>query len=108
MAAIATDLTELVDRLRYICGDDHVVTQRHQLKTYESDGLLQYAVTPGAVVLPGSAQEAQAVVQACFEHRTPFVPRGAGSRLSGGALPVTDGIVIVMSRMKRVLEIDLE
>src|SRR4051812_30357245 len=98
----------LVDRLRDVCGEAHVVTQRHQLKTYESDGLLQYAVTPGAVVLPGDAEEARKVVQACFEHRTPFVARGAGSGLSGGALPVSDGVVIVLSRMKRVLEVDLD
>src|SRR3954470_17934438 len=100
--------TRLVDRLRAVCGDEHVVTQRHQLKTYESDGLLHYAVTPGAVVLPGTTEEVQAVVRACFEHETPFVARGAGSGLSGGALPVADGVVVVLSRMRRVLEIDLE
>src|SRR3954454_18303547 len=98
----------LVDRLREACGDDHVVTQRHQLRTYESDGLLQYAVTPGAVVLPGTAEEVSQVVRACFEHETPFVARGAGSGLSGGALPVADGIVIGLARLRRVLEIDLE
>src|SRR3954451_6521910 len=98
----------LVDRLREVCGDEHVVTQRHELKTYESDGLLHYAVTPGAVVLPGTTEEVQAVVRACFEHETPFVARGAGSALSGGALPVADGVVVVLSRMRRVLEIDLE
>src|SRR3954466_12524593 len=86
----------LPDRLREVCGDEHVVTQRHQLKTYESDGLLHYAVTPGAVVLPATAEEVQQVVRACFEHETPFVARGAGSGLSGGALPVADGVVIVM------------
>src|SRR3954451_838403 len=102
------DLQPLVERLRACVGDEHVITQRHQLRTYESDGLLHYAVTPGAVVLPGTADEAAAVVRACFEHETPFVARGAGSGLSGGALPVADGVVIVMSRMRRVLEIDLE
>src|SRR3954469_2323757 len=97
----------LVDRLRAICGDEHVITQRHQLRTYESDGLLQYAVTPGAVVLPCSTEEVQGCVRACFDHRTPFVARGAGSGLSGGALPVSDGIVIGLSRLRRVLEIDV-
>src|SRR4051794_37153806 len=99
--------TALVDRLRAVCGDHHVITQAHQLKTYETDGLLQYAVTPGAVVLPGSAEEVQGCVKACFEHRTPFVARGAGSGLSGGALPVGDGIVIGLARLRRVLEIDI-
>src|SRR4051795_2563063 len=100
--------TRLVDRLRALCGEQHVITQAHQLRTYESDGLLQYAVTPGAVVLPGTAEEVRDVVRACFEHKTPFVARGAGSGLSGGALPVADGVVVVLSRMRRVLEIDLE
>src|SRR4051812_47191844 len=100
--------TRLVDRLREICGDHHVITQAHQLKTYESDGLLQYAVTPGAVVLPGTAEEVRRVVEACHRHGTPFVARGAGSGLSGGALPVQEGIVIGLSRLRRVLEIDLE
>ncbi len=98
---------ELVERLRSICGDAHVITQAHQLKTYESDGLLQYAVTPGAVVLPADAAEVQRAVKACFDHGTPFVARGAGSGLSGGALPVSDGVVIGLSRLRRVLDVDL-
>jgi glycolate dehydrogenase FAD-linked subunit len=100
--------SELVERLRRICGPDHVVTQVHQLRTYESDGLLQYAVTPGAVVLPGTAEEVAAVIRACYEHETPFVARGAGSGLSGGALPVAEGVVIALSRLRRVLDVDLD
>ena len=99
---------ELVRRLRAVCGGEHVITHAHQLRTYESDGLLHYAVTPGAVVLPGSAEEVAAVVRACHETQTPFVARGAGSGLSGGALPVEDGIVIGLSRLRSVLEIDLD
>ncbi len=98
----------LLERLRAACGEEHVITHPHQLRTYESDGLLHYAVTPGAVVLPGSAEEVAACVRACFDHRTPFVARGAGSGLSGGALPVADGIVIGLSRLRRVLEVDLD
>src|SRR3954452_23195021 len=105
MAAVPVPL---VARLRSVCGDEHVVTQRHQLRTYESDGLLHYAVTPGAVVLPGSADEVRRVVKACHEAQVPWVARGAGSGLSGGALPVADGIVIGLARLRRVLEIDLE
>ncbi|HVL95377.1 MAG TPA: FAD-linked oxidase C-terminal domain-containing protein [Solirubrobacteraceae bacterium] len=103
----AAELAPLVARLRAAVGDAHVVTHRHQLRTYESDGLLQYAVTPGAVVLPGSADEVRAVVRACFEAGVPFVARGAGSGLSGGALPVAGGVVIALSRMRRILEVDL-
>ena len=86
----------LVERLRGIVGAEHVVTHQRQLATYESDGLLQYAVTPAAVVLPGTAAEVAGVVRACHEAEVPWVARGAGSGLSGGALPVEDGILIAL------------
>jgi glycolate oxidase len=98
---------KLIDELRKACGDDNVVTHPHQLRTYESDGLLRYRVTPRAVVLPGSTEEVQAVLRACHEHEVPWVARGSGTGLSGGALPVEDGIVISVNRMNRVLEVDL-
>jgi glycolate oxidase len=101
-------MERLVPRLREIVGDEHVITHDHQLRTYESDGLLQYAVTPGVVVLPGSAEEVRRVVAACHASDTPFVARGAGSGLSGGALPVEDGVLIALSRLRRVLEVDLD
>jgi glycolate oxidase len=99
---------ELVGGLRRICGDEFVLTHPHQLATYESDGLLQYAVVPGAVVLPASASEVQGVVRACHRASVPFVARGAGSGLSGGAMPSEDGVVIALSRMRRILEVDLD
>jgi len=109
-AAVAAlrDLTALADRLRGIAGDEHVITHEHQLRTYESDGLLQYAVTPGLVVLPSSAEEVQQVVTACHADDVPFVARGAGSGLSGGALPIEDGVLIALSRLRRILEVDME
>jgi len=102
------DLRELAAELRAICGDEWVYTHEHQLRTYESDGLLQYRATPAAAVLPGNAEEVQKVVAACARAKVPWVARGAGSGLSGGALPVEDGVLLVVSRMKRILEIDLE
>ena len=101
------EMERLVERLRTIAGAEHVYTHPDQLRTYESDGLLQYKVTPGAVVLPGSGEEVRAIVRACFEAGVPWVARGAGSGLSGGALPVEDGILIAVSRMRRVLEVDI-
>jgi len=98
----------LLERLRAICGDEHVLTQPIQLRTYESDGLLQYRATPGAVVLPASAAEVRDVVRACSEANVPWVARGAGSGLSGGALPVAEGVLIAVTRMRRVLEVDLD
>jgi glycolate oxidase len=97
----------LLTELRAAVGAEHVITHDHQLRTYESDGLLQYAVTPQAAVLPGSAEEVQAVVQACHRAGVPWVARGAGSGLSGGATPVAEGILISLSRMRRILEVDL-
>src|SRR3954447_23496504 len=102
------DLTALADGLREIVGDEHVITHEHQLRTYESDGLLQYAVTPGLVVLPGSAEEVQQVVAACHRDGVPFAARGAGAGLSGGALPIEDGVLIALSRLRRILEVDLD
>src|SRR3954466_9149257 len=96
-----------VAELERICGTEYVVTHPHALRTYESDGLLQYAVTPRVVVLPGSAAEVQAVVRACHEAEVPWVARGAGSGLSGGALPHEEGVLIAVSRMRRILEVDL-
>ncbi|HEX3318704.1 MAG TPA: FAD-linked oxidase C-terminal domain-containing protein [Solirubrobacteraceae bacterium] len=98
----------LIPRLRAICGDAHVITQHDQLRTYASDGLLQYAVTPGVVVLPGSGEEVRDVVRACYEASVPWVARGSGSGLSGGALPVEDGVLIAVSRLRRVVEVDLD
>jgi glycolate oxidase len=102
------DLRRLVGVLRGIVGEDWVYTHEHQLRTYESDGLLQYHAIPAAAVLPGTAREVADVVRACAEADVPWVARGAGSGLSGGALPVKDGVLIALSRMARILEIDLE
>lgn len=98
---------ELLAELSAAVGAEHVVTHEHQLRTYESDGLLQYAVTPRAVVLPGSTEEVQAVVRACHRAGVPWVARGAGSGLSGGATPVADGLLISLSRMRSIIEVDL-
>jgi len=102
------DVEGLLEELREIAGPEWVYTTPEQLRTYESDGLLQYHISPAAAVLPATAEEVQQVVAACARHAVPFVARGAGSGLSGGALPVEDGVLVVVSRMKRVLEIDLD
>ncbi len=97
----------LIDELHAACGDEHVLTHPHRLRTYESDGLLQYRVTPRAVVLPATAEEVQAVVRACHRAQVPWVARGSGTGLSGGALPVEEGVLISLSRMRRIVEVDL-
>jgi glycolate oxidase len=99
---------ELVARLQRICGAEHVLTHPDALATYRSDGLAHYRQTPLAAVLPASGEEVQEVVMACFEARVPWVARGSGTGLSGGALPVADGILIVLARMRRILSVDLD
>src|SRR5205823_1009024 len=80
-------------------GGDGLLTEPEQLRTYECDGLTNFRVLPSAVVLPTSTEQVQAVVRVCHEARIPFVARGSGTGLSGGALPIEHGIVISLTRM---------
>ena len=89
-------------------GPEAIVADPAQLRTYECDGLTGHRVVPALVVLPRSAAEVQAVVRLCNGHGLPFVARGAGTGLSGGALPVAEGVVVSLARMNRILEIDLD
>jgi len=97
----------LRDRLYGVLGVHRVLTDPIQLRTYECDGLTGYRVVPGLVALPETTEEVSQVVRACAEAGVPFVARGAGTGLSGGALPVADGVVISLARMRRVLEVDV-
>jgi glycolate dehydrogenase FAD-linked subunit len=98
----------LISRLQEICGRQFVLTHPHELATYRSDGLLHYREVPSAAVLPGTAEQVQQIVRACFEAEVPWVARGSGTGLSGGALPVAEGVLIVLSRLRRILSVDLE
>src|SRR6266540_6898401 len=96
-----------VARLERICGPDRVIAHPDALRAYESDGLLQYKRSPRVAVLPETAEEVQAVVRACHQGEVPWVARGSGTGLSGGALPVEDGVLIALTRMRRILDVDL-
>jgi len=93
--------------LRALLGDEYVLTEPEQLRVYDCDGLTGWRAQPAIVVLPCSTEEVQAVVRFCHRRKLPFVARGAGTGLSGGALPVADGVVISLARLNRILEIDL-
>ena len=82
------------------------ITDHARLRTYECDGLAHYRVTPALVVLPETAEQLAAVVRACAEHGVPFVARGSGTGLSGGALPARRRRAVVTSRMRAILEVD--
>ncbi|HSK99268.1 MAG TPA: FAD-linked oxidase C-terminal domain-containing protein [Rubrobacteraceae bacterium] len=98
----------LIQTMEGILGAEGVISEREQLRTYECDGLMNYRVIPDLVVLPETAEHVQRVVRVCYEEGIPFVARGSGTGLSGGALPVEAGILIVLSRMRKILEVDLE
>ena len=97
---------QLASRLRAIVGSDGVIDHPTQLRTYECDGLAGYRAVPGLAVLPITAEQVAGVVRACQEARVPFVARGSGTGLSGGALPLEDAVLLVMSRFNRILDID--
>src|SRR2546427_10969967 len=99
--------SRILDQFRAIVGKDGLITEPEQLRTYECDGLTNFRVVPAAVVLPSTCEQVRAIVRLCHDHGVPFVARGSGTGLSGGALPVDGGIVIGLSRLNRVLEIDV-
>jgi glycolate oxidase len=96
-----------VSELQAALGAEHVVTEPEQLRVYECDGLTGHRAIPELVVLPGSTEDVQTVLRACHRERVPFVARGAGTGLSGGATPLAGGVVVSLARMNRILDIDL-
>ncbi|MER6576877.1 FAD-linked oxidase C-terminal domain-containing protein [Nonomuraea sp. NPDC001023] len=100
-------LDTLTAALRSLLPPDSVITDPVRLRTYECDGLTSHRATPGVVVLPATAEQVAGVVRTCNDFGVPFVARGSGTGLSGGALPREDGVLIVTSKMRRILEIDL-
>jgi glycolate oxidase len=97
----------LVDEIARAVGPDGILRDEDELLPFESDGLARLRERPGLVVLPRSVEEVQAIVRACHRHRVPFVARGHGTGLSGGALPVAGGVLIVFTRLNRILEVDI-
>ncbi|RVX38161.1 glycolate oxidase [Nonomuraea polychroma] len=101
-------LDTLVAALRSLLPYDSVITDPVRLRTYECDGLTYHRATPAVVVLPDTAEQVARVVRLCNDFSVPFVARGSGTGLSGGALPREDGVLIVTSKMRAILEIDLD
>jgi glycolate oxidase len=95
-------MSAVIEVARSLLPEDGVITDRARLRTYECDGLAHYRVTPALVVIPEDAAQLAAVVRACAENRVPFVARGSGTGLSGGALPHADGVLVVTSKMRAI------
>jgi glycolate oxidase len=95
-----------LDELRAIVGAKHVISGDHELLVYECDAYTLEKNLPGAVVLPDTTEQVAAVVRFCVKHKLPIIPRGAGTSLSGTVLAVTGGVMITLTRMNRILDLD--
>jgi glycolate oxidase len=103
-----TQVDKVAARLRTELGADAVVTDHARLRTYECDGLAYHKVTPALVVLPQTSAQVADVVRACVEHGVPYVARGSGTGLSGGALPHAEGVLVVTSQMRDIVAVDAD
>src|SRR5438477_7170611 len=104
MATMIT-FANLIDRLRNIVDRDALLTSPSDLLVYECDGYTIAKNRPDVVVFPTSTEQVVQVVRLCNELNVPFLPRGAGTSLAGGCLPVGGGVMIALTRMKRILEV---
>ncbi|MCU0552446.1 MAG: glycolate oxidase subunit GlcD [Leptolyngbya sp. Prado105] len=91
-----------------VVGKSGVVQRREELLVYECDGLTSYRERPAIVVLPRTTEEVAGVVKICDRYQVPFVARGSGTGLSGGALPIENCVLIVTALMRKILQVDLE
>jgi glycolate oxidase len=105
--AILQRRTELLRRLKRHVPEAILITDQEGRRTFETDALTAYRCLPLAVVLPGTTEEVSKILRFCHENHVKVVPRGAGTSLSGGALPLEDAIVLCLSRMSKVLSVDL-
>ncbi|SMF93778.1 glycolate oxidase [Methylomagnum ishizawai] len=101
-----TDRARFLDSLRPHFPEDAVLSEPEDLRPYECDGLSAYRVVPWLVVLPETVEQVLSVLRLCREHGVPVVARGAGTGLSGGALPVENGVLLSLAKFTRILAID--
>ena len=104
--AVLAKRDSVVAGLRRLVRDSGVIAETLRLKPYETDGLSAYRQAPMAVVLPETTEEVAAVMAFCHAEGVRVIPRGAGTSLSGGALPMADSVVVGLMRMNRILDID--
>ena len=96
----------LATALRRILPPDALLTGEEDLRPYECDGLSAYHRLPLMVVMPETIEQVRTILQLCYRHKVPVVARGAGTGLSGGALPLDDGVLLSLAKFNRILEID--
>jgi len=107
-AAVLLRRAEIVDALRRIVPGEGVIVSEAERRAYESDGLTAYRQLPMIVVLPSRVEQVAAVLRYCKKSGVKVVPRGAGTSLSGGALPLADGVLLGMAKFNRILDIDYD
>ena len=105
-AAIIARRAEIAEGLRAIVGDQGLIVSEDERRAYETDALTAYSAIPLAVVLPATTEEVCAVLKYLNEERVPVIARGAGTSLAGGALPSEDAVVLGVSRMSAVLDMN--
>ena len=97
---------DIVGALRAIVPGEGVIDSEIGMRPFESDGLTAYRQLPMVVVLPETTEQVSRILRYCHEHGVKVVPRGAGTSLSGGALPLGDGVLLGLSKFNRILEVD--
>jgi glycolate oxidase len=107
-AAVIERRLTIADDLRALVPGEGVIVDEDERRAYESDGLTAYRALPLIVVLPQTVDQVANVLKYCKEHGVKVVPRGAGTSLSGGALPLEDGILLGMGKFNKVLEVDYD
>ncbi|KPQ18123.1 MAG: glycolate oxidase subunit GlcD [Rhodobacteraceae bacterium HLUCCO18] len=107
-SAVLSRKPRIVARLQEVLGKTGVIHDEAETRAYECDALTAYKCPPLAVVLPSSTAEVAAIMKVCHQEGVPVVPRGSGTSLAGGALPTADSVILGVSRLTRVLEIDYD
>src|SRR6188508_596280 len=105
-SAVLARRAEIVRDLSAIVPGEGVISNEREMRPYESDGLTAYRQLPFVVVLPETTEQVSKVLAYCHAERVKVVPRGAGTSLSGGALPLEDGVLLGMAKFNRIREID--
>jgi glycolate oxidase len=106
--AVLSRRLEIVSALRRIVPGEGVIDSEDGCRAYESDALTAYRTLPMVVVLPETTAQVVEVLRYCSDAGVKVVPRGSGTSLSGGALPLADGVLLAMGKFKRIVDIDIE
>ena len=104
--SILSSKEEIISDIKKIINPDNVLSHKDEIKPYETDALAAYRQTPLLVVLPETVEEVSQILKYCNENKIKVVPRGAGTGLSGGSLPLADCVLLAMGKFNKILELD--